>query len=124
MTQAQAVQLCTGATSSNPVACFARIRETSGLETTQLLGYCAALQWPYAPPPNPGAPVCVDAARADGLADAQAVQLCRGSTSTGPAECVARGHDLAGLADGDLVELCTIVVPWPTSPYGGGPTTY
>jgi hypothetical protein len=109
----QGIQLCAGATSSAPVGCTARLLATSGLATGSIVQYCAALPWPVVVTPISGSPACVDAAQATGLTDTQSTDVCRGSTSTAPAICVDRGRDLTGLADGDLVELCSTVVPFP-----------
>ncbi len=62
-------------------------------------------------PPYGGTAACLDVAQRTGLADAQALDLCRGSTSAAPAECVAVGRQATGLADGDLVDLCATYAP-------------
>ena len=113
LTDYQSVQLCAGATSSEPVGCTARLLATSGLTTGTIVQYCAALPWPVVVAPISGSPACVEAAQATGLTDTQATDVCRGSTSIAPAICVARGRDLTGLADGDLVQLCSTIVPFP-----------
>jgi hypothetical protein len=112
ITDAQAVQLCAGATSDVPVRCISRLTATSGYVDANLVQFCAALRWPFVPAPTSGSPVCLDAAQYSGLADDQALSLCRGAKTTEPVACVERGR-LTGLADGDLVDLCTTVVPFP-----------
>jgi hypothetical protein len=112
-TMYQSVQLCVGATSTDPVGCAQEVREAGALTAGDTVSYCAALHWPLVRPSNGGASVCLDQANNAGLSNAQALDVCRGSTSTAPADCVERGRDLTGLADADLVDLCTSVVPYP-----------
>ena len=124
-TQYQGVQLCYGASSAAPVRCAEQLRATSGLPTADIVDYCAATRWPFVSPPDPGSPECLAAAQELGIADSQAMRVCQGSTSAAPAECVRRGQELVvGLADADLVDLCSTVTPWPTwSSIGNSPPT-
>lgn len=116
MTQYQAIQLCAGATSDEPAECAAKLAATAGLTTAYVVGYCAALHWPLVPPQEAGSADCLDAANRTGITDVQAIDVCRGSKGTEPAQCLARGRELTGLADQDLVDLCTPVVPYPAYP--------
>jgi hypothetical protein len=109
----QSVQLCVGATSEDPVDCAQQLRAGGATTAGDTVSYCAALHWPLVLPSNGGSAVCLDEADKAGLTNAQAIDVCRGSTSTAPAECVRQGRDLTGLADADLVDLCTTVVPYP-----------
>jgi hypothetical protein len=113
VTQAQAVQLCAAAVSDEPVRCLAQLRATSGYVTADIIKYCAALRWPMVAQPTTGSPACIDAATTTGLSDTQVQDVCRGSRSAEPAHCVQRGRSLTGLADADLVDLCTQTVPFP-----------
>ena len=127
LTQYQAVQLCTYATTDAPVTCVAQLQATTGFTTSYIVGYCAALQWPLLPPPEGGSADCINAAKTTGITDNQSIQLCQGSSSTAPAQCLSRGRDVTGLSDQDLVELCAPAMPYPSttptnspmSPYGG-----
>lgn len=122
LTQYQAIQLCTGTSSLEPAECAASLRETSGLTTAYIVSFCAALQWPQVPPPEGGSAECLDAVRRTGITDTQAIDVCRGSRGTEPAECLIRGRELTGLVDQDLVDLCTRVIPYP--PYPGSVASY
>ncbi len=119
VTQGQAVQLCAASVSDEPVRCIGRLRATSGYVTADIIKYCAALRWPMVPSPTTGSPACIDAASATGLSDTQVQDVCRGSKSAEPADCVQRGRLATGLADADLVDLCTQTVPFPV-PYAIG----
>jgi hypothetical protein len=120
LTDAYAVQLCTGAMSDEPVRCIQRVIGGAEYTTADAVDYCAALQYPLVVPPYGGSAACLDVARHTGLSDAQSLDVCRGSTTSAPAECVAIGRDATGLADADLVELCTTYAPIPI----GGPGQY
>jgi len=111
LTDAYSIQLCTGATSDAPVRCFAGIGNRTGLVTANTVTYCQALHWPLVIPPTTGSPACVDAASRIGLATQQVIDVCQGSASAAPAECVDRGRSLTGLTDSYLVNLCTTRVP-------------
>ena len=113
LTSYYALQLCAGATSDEPVGCTARLAATSGLVTVDIVQYCAALHWPRVVAPSGGSSACIAAAQGTGLSDTQAIDVCAGSSSTEPATCVAKGRILTGLADADLVDLCTTWVPYP-----------
>lgn len=111
-TMYQAEQLCTGATSEDPVECSRQLG-SQGMTAGDTVSFCAALHWPLVIPPNGGSGECVAHARDIGLADAQARDVCRGSTSVESAECVRLARGLTGLADADIVDLCTPLVPMP-----------
>ena len=113
LTSAYAVQLCAGATSDEPVGCAQRLIATGDVVTYQVVSYCAALHWPRVVAPSGGSSACINAAQSSGLSDTQSTDVCRGSTSTEPASCVQNGRILTGLADADLVDLCTTFIPWP-----------
>src|SRR5262249_52350541 len=96
LTAYYAVQLCAGPESDAPVACTSDLSATSGLATVAIVSYCSALHWPLIVSPTGGSPACVLAAQDTGLSDTQAIDVCRGSTSTEPAACVASGRTLTG----------------------------
>ena len=124
-TNAQAIQLCAGATSADVVVrCASQLEATSGYVTSDIASYCAALHWPLVRPPNGGSPACIDDAETTGFSYTQVIDLCRGSTSSEPAECARRGRQSSGLADADLVALCAPAVELPYGVVGGGPTRY
>jgi hypothetical protein len=114
LTQTQMVQLCSQATSDEPVQCARRLA-SSGLTSAGVVQYCAASSWPLVVPPGPGTADCLDSVRRQRFSDYQAAQVCRGAGTSEPAECVAHGHQQTGLADGDLIDLCTTRVPWPVA---------
>jgi hypothetical protein len=121
LTNAQSVQVCAGATDGEaPVRCMAHLGDTSGYVTADLVSYCQALHWPLVAPPNGGSPACIDDAQATGFSDTQILDLCRGSTSSEPAECARRGRTTAGLSDGELVSLCAPAVQLPYGVISGG----
>ena len=108
---AYAVQLCTGATTDEPLRCFQQVLASGNFVDADAVGYCAALQYPLVVPPYGGAAACLDVAQGSGLAAWQALDLCQGSTSAAPAECVAVGRDATGLTDADLIDLCATYAP-------------
>jgi hypothetical protein len=111
LTDAYAVQLCTGATTDEPLRCLRGVIAGGQYVTADAVGFCAALQYPLVVPPYGGSAACLDVAQRTGLSDTQALDVCRGSSSVAPAECVAVGRELTGLTDADLVDLCTTYAP-------------
>jgi len=106
-TDAQAIQLCQTAKSTQPAACASRLR--GSLVTADIVSYCGGQPYAVQLPAGGSEPACVEQGRTTGLADSQVLALCQGATSTEPVACVQQGHQLARLADADLVDLCRTV---------------
>lgn len=110
----EALRLCTMATSEAPAACAERLAAAGTYATATIVAYCAELQWQIAEPPTRGSPACVETALArTTLGEDQAVVLCRGARSTGPVECFEWGEARLALMEHDLVQLCAEVVVVP-----------
>ena len=120
LTDVDAVRLCEGATSDEPAYCVARLQRTTGYDTATIVSYCEASQYALVPPPQPGVPACLQAAKQGTvLADSDALRLCQGSETADPVDCYRYGRSHTVLPDNDLITLCATVVPY-TQPFGVG----
>jgi hypothetical protein len=120
LTDLDGVRLCEGATSDAPAYCVARLQQTTGYDTATIVEYCAASTYALVPPPQPGVPACLQAAKQGTvLADSDALRLCQGSETADPVECYRYGRSHTVLPDNDLITLCATVVPY-TMPYNIG----
>lgn len=113
-----AVTLCEGATSTGPATCARQLDDETGLDTLQIVSYCATRRYP---PVSPGTsdPTCVRRAlNRTTLQDAEAARLCHGAQSDGPATCFEWGDNQTTIAERDLVDLCApyvygpLYTPW------------
>lgn len=103
----QVQQLCTAATSLQPVECYARLDARGDLTEDQAIQYCATRCPIGPPPPEASSAACLDAAASlSNLALQTAAELCLGSTSEGPVRCFLAGEDLHSLSESSLVQLC------------------
>ncbi|MGE0549981.1 MAG: hypothetical protein AB7O24_22855 [Kofleriaceae bacterium] len=109
----EAIRLCRLTRSTAPATCATQLADTTALDTRQRISYCAAYEGPVAAPLGAGSPECLQQALAEtALSDHQAAQLCRGSASTAPIECLAWGDDTTALSTRELVELCAPRAIW------------
>jgi hypothetical protein len=94
-----------------PVRCYAAATQDSraAMEQAKLLCIGAVDESPAR---------CFAQAAHREFADAQAIQLCAGTTSLAPATCADRLKTTAGLDDGTIVAYCA-ALPWPLAPLAG-----
>ena len=112
LTSQDAVLLCRGAMSTDPSRCFERLSDTTAIDKTRIIDYCAA-PLAFAPTIPASSTACVEAAldEAD-LWEQITLTLCRGSTSAAPVSCFTYGRDVIALTDHDLATLCSPASSW------------
>lgn len=103
----QVQQLCTGTTSTEPVACYERLDAIGTLTESQIIDYCATRCALGPAPAETSSTACVGVALERGnLTHQQAGQLCAGSRSVGPALCYEAGVGLHTISTDKLINLC------------------
>ena len=111
-TTQDALRLCARATDLGPVGCERHLRATTTLSRHRAAAFCGAAHVALGPPSGPGAPACLDEARAQAVITAgQAARLCRGARSDAPVACFRYGRDRTTVDPDQLVDLCAPVVP-------------
>jgi hypothetical protein len=104
--------LCSATTSTEPVACYARLASSGALTEDQMVDYCATRCRLGAPPPEASHPACFDQAlRTTSLTSQSGAELCRGARSAGPVQCFLEGRTLQKVSDSKLVQLCVEARP-------------
>ena len=99
--------LCGRTTTTEPVACFARLSASGTLTEDQMVQYCATRCPLGPPPPEASHPACLDLAlRATELTTQSAAELCSGARSDGPVRCFLEGRTLNKVSDSKLIQLC------------------
>jgi hypothetical protein len=104
----QLQELCTNATSTQPIECYTHVYDAGTVTEDQVIAYCTTT-CPIGPAPAQApSPACFAAAvEQANLPHQTASELCTYSRSAAPVQCLIAGRDLPpGISDSKLVQLC------------------